>query len=110
MHLIQCYFPLYDNDKKRFPHSMYEAECRTLSERFGGLTGYTRAPACGLWEDDEVGAKRDDLIIYEVMAENLDREWWREYRRSRKPLSTGSHYYSRPPNRIALTNTFIGTT
>ena len=81
MHLIQCFLPLYDNEKKKFPHSMYAAECRTLREEFGGLTVYTRSPASGLWEDREDGTMHDDLIIYEVMAENLDREWWRNYRR-----------------------------
>jgi len=81
MHLIQCFLPLYDNEKNKFPQSMYAAECRTLKERFGGLTVYTRSPASGLWEDGEAGATRDDLIIYEVMAENLDRDWWRTYRR-----------------------------
>jgi hypothetical protein len=81
MHLVQCFLPLYDNEKNKFPQSMYEAECRTLKERFGGLTGYTRAPASGLSEDREAGPTRDDLIIYEVMVENLDAEWWRQYRR-----------------------------
>ena len=81
MHLIQCFLPLYDDKNNMFPQSMYEAECQSLSERFGGLTGYTRAPASGVWEDGKAGARRDDFVIYEVMAENLDREWWRHYRR-----------------------------
>jgi hypothetical protein len=65
---------------------MYEAECRTLQERFRGVTGYTRAPASGLWEAREEGARRDDLIIYEVMTDNLDLEWWRQYRRELENL------------------------
>jgi len=81
MHLVQCFLPLYDNEKNKFPQSMYEAVCRTLRDRFGGLTGYTRAPASGLWKDHDAGATHDDLIIYEVMAESLDIEWWRNYRR-----------------------------
>ena len=52
-----------------------------LREQFGGLTAHTRAPVSGLWEDHEDGATRDDLVIYEVMAENLDRDWWGKYRR-----------------------------
>src|SRR4051812_23674867 len=81
MHLIQCFLPLYDNDKNKFPQSMFEAECQMLRERFGGLTAYPRAPASGLWEDGGSRPTYDDLIIYEVMADELDTEWWRDYRR-----------------------------
>jgi hypothetical protein len=81
MHLIQCFLPLYDNEKNTLPQSMYEAECRTLRERFGGLTSYTRAPASGLWDNRGAGATHDDFVIYEVMAQVLDRAWWRNYRR-----------------------------
>jgi hypothetical protein len=81
MHLIQCFLPLYDNEKNQFPQSMYEAECETLRERFGGLTRHIRAPVSGLWEDREAEARHDDLIIYEVMAKDLDRDWWHYYRR-----------------------------
>jgi hypothetical protein len=51
-----------------------------MTERFGGLTAHTRAPAEGLWKDDAASTTRDDIVIYEVMAEELDEAWWREYR------------------------------
>src|SRR5437660_5553893 len=81
MHLIQCFLPLYDNEHKKFPRSMYEAECRTLRERFGGLTAYTQSPASGVWEDDGATVTHDEFVIYEVMVENLDTAWWGHYRR-----------------------------
>ena len=49
--------------------------------RFGGLTAYTRAPAEGLWKEDEDRTSRDEVVIFEVMAEELDRSWWQQYRR-----------------------------
>lgn len=50
-----------------------------LVSRFGGITAYTRAPVHGLWQESEQ-IVRDDLIIYEIMVEKLDEEWWRAYR------------------------------
>ena len=51
-----------------------------LTERFGGLTAYSRAPAQGLWAEDGEPPRRDDIVVYEVMAESLDRSWWRSFR------------------------------
>ena len=44
------------------------------------MTAYSRAPAEGLWVSSDTGVSRDDVIVVEVMAEELDRVWWREYR------------------------------
>ena len=52
-----------------------------LTERFGGLTAYTRAPAQGVWAEDGEAPRRDDIVVYEVMAEALDRSWWRSFRK-----------------------------
>ena len=79
MHLVQILLPVYDNEGRRFPASMY-GEVRTeLTERFGGLTAYSRAPAEGLWQE-ESGTTRDDIVVYEVMTEPLDRSWWSSFR------------------------------
>ena len=53
-----------------------------LTERFGGLTAYTRAPAQGLWAAGDDPPMRDDIIVYEVMVDALDRAWWTAYRRT----------------------------
>jgi hypothetical protein len=52
-----------------------------LTERFGGVTAHTRAPARGLWKGDSGSTSRDDIVIFEVMTEGLDREWWTRFRR-----------------------------
>jgi hypothetical protein len=79
MHLVQLLLPLKDQDGKPFPRSQYRKIRELLTERFGGLTAYTRAPAEGLWDEgDQVAV--DDIVIYEVMVSELDRDWWREYR------------------------------
>lgn len=79
MHLVQLLLPLYDPEGERFPQARYAAVRAELTDRFGGVTAYVRAPAAGLWQEDgEV--HRDDIVIHEVMVEALDRAWWAEYR------------------------------
>ncbi len=79
MHLVQLLLPLKARDGKPFPRSSFRKIREVLTARFGGLTAYTRAPAEGLWDGgDEVAL--DDIVIYEVMVTELDREWWAEYR------------------------------
>jgi hypothetical protein len=81
MYMVQLFLPLYDNDNKKFIVKRYEAVRKKLTDRFGGLTCYGRAPVEGLWKDDKDDAKRDDLVIYEVITEELDVAWWQTYRR-----------------------------
>ncbi len=83
MHLVQILLPLYDSAGIAFPQPMFRAVREELVQRFGGLTAYTRAPAKGLWkEDDEAPVAKDDIVVYEVMADApLDRAWWSGYRK-----------------------------
>ncbi len=50
MHLVQILLPLADNRGRPFPAAMLGDVRRELTERFGGLTAFTRAPAEGFWE------------------------------------------------------------
>ena len=79
MYLIQLFLPLRDNGGNPFPPTMFGAVRAGLADAFGGVTAYQRAPATGLWEDDSDIVRRDDLVLFEVMAESLDRDWWRRY-------------------------------
>ncbi|HJV66744.1 MAG TPA: hypothetical protein VJ550_13480 [Geomonas sp.] len=80
MHLVQILLPLYDNEGQPFPHDFYLQVRDELSERFGGITTYMRSPARGLWKETGTTTVHDDIVIYEVMTAELDRDWWREYR------------------------------
>ena len=84
MHLIQILLPLYDNNRQALPRELFDRVAGELTERFGGLTAYTRAPAEGLWKEREASESttHDLIVIYEVMAESLDEGWWGGYRRS----------------------------
>jgi hypothetical protein len=80
MHLIQILLPLYDNEGKPFGQDQFLRVRDDLSERFGGITTYMRSPARGLWKETRDTTVHDDIVIYEVMTAELDREWWGRYR------------------------------
>jgi hypothetical protein len=79
MHLVQLLLPLFDNAGEHFPQAPYRQVRAELTERFGGLTAFTRAPAEGLWTDGGE-TSHDEIVVFEVMAERLDRAWWAAYR------------------------------
>lgn len=81
MRLIQILLPVRDNEGVALERALHDAVRRELTDAFGGVTAYQRAPASGLW-DEGSEVVRDDIVIYEVMAESLDDRWWREYRAS----------------------------
>src|SRR6185436_14131610 len=69
MHLVQLLLPLMDQDGKPFPRSQYRKIREVLTERFGGLTAYTRAPAEGLWDEgDQVWFVDHDVIEPDLVA------------------------------------------
>jgi hypothetical protein len=79
MFLVELLLPLYDNEGRRFGAGEFDRVRDELAEQFGGVTAFRRAPAEGVWkEGGEVS--RDRVVIFEVMADALDRAWWREYR------------------------------
>jgi hypothetical protein len=78
-HLVQILLPVHDNEGHQFPTNHYNEVRVKLTDMFGGLTAYTRAPAEGSWNSGST-VKRDDIIVVEVMTEVLDRAWWRKYK------------------------------
>ena len=81
MHLVQILLPIHDNAQKPFPVDEYGHIRKELTERFGGLTVYTRAPAEGMWKLNEHHTSEEDIVVFEVMASELDADWWGNYRR-----------------------------
>jgi hypothetical protein len=80
MYLIEIFLPLADNSGSRFAPACFDEVRKTLTEKFGGLTAFTRAPAEGT--ETRGGHQRsDELIVFEVMTEPLDEAWWTDYRK-----------------------------
>jgi hypothetical protein len=80
MHLVQILLPIHDNAQQAFPREEYRRVRTELTDQFGGLTVYTRAPAQGMWKANENHTSEEDIVVFEVMASELDPAWWRAYR------------------------------
>jgi hypothetical protein len=81
--LVQIFLPLQDNRGKPIAERHFKGLAEELSERFGGLTAYIRAPATGLWKKQQNARMlRDEIVIYEVIIGRLDRRWWRQKRQA----------------------------
>ena len=76
---VEIFVPLVRGDGEPVDKRYLADLERELTERFGGVTAFTRAPARGRWSDGG-RVETDDVVIYEVMAQALDRPWWRELR------------------------------
>ena len=81
MHLVQILLPLFDNDGEAFGEELYSKIRSELTERFGGLTAFTSAPAQGLWKS-EGKTTHDEIVVFEVMTTNIDVGWWSGYRQA----------------------------
>ena len=79
MYLIQFLLPLRDNEQRPFPRADFERVRSELTERFGGVTAFLQSPASGAWKD-EGETTHDEVVLFEVMADALDRAWWKGYR------------------------------
>jgi hypothetical protein len=77
--LIQLLLPLHNNRKQKLPSAHFETVRQKLMDQFGGVTAFLRSPAMGLWKEAE-GVNRDEVVMFEVLADDLDEEWWRAYR------------------------------
>ena len=84
---IRLLLPLYDNEGQTFARAEFAfaraefARVREeLTEKFGGVTAYSRSPAEGVWKDEEGGVSRDSVVAFEVLADDLERDWWVAYR------------------------------
>jgi hypothetical protein len=80
VYLIEILLPLYDNDGRPIDRVTFGEVRRELVERFGGVTAHIQAPAQGAWEDQAGHVQRDDVVIFEVMIDAIDRGWWTTWR------------------------------
>lgn len=79
MHLVQILLPTADASGSPFSPELFASLREELTHRFGGMTFYRSAPAEGLWLGD-AGVERDAIVTAEVMVDDVDREWWADFR------------------------------
>jgi hypothetical protein len=76
---IEIFLPLRAPDGSAFPKTAFSRLEDELVARFGGVTAFTRAPARGQWRDGGQ-VERDEIVVFEVMADALDSGWWSDLR------------------------------
>ena len=69
MHLIQILLPSRDAKGRGFPEAKYDVVAAELTDRYGGITAYTRTPAEGRWKPGSEAASLEDVVVFEVMVE-----------------------------------------
>ncbi|OBQ74049.1 MULTISPECIES: hypothetical protein [unclassified Mesorhizobium] len=79
MHLVQILLPCSDNDGQPFAQEDFDRVKEELASRFEGVTAYLQAPADGLWKKG-AESNADKIVIFEVMANEVDLIDWRERR------------------------------
>ncbi len=75
MHLVQLLLPLKAGHEAAIARTRDE-----LMDTWAGVTAYVRSPARGAWISPSGHAEHDDVVMVEVLAPVLDRDWWRRYR------------------------------
>lgn len=81
MHLIELFLPLYDSQGNRFPEKIFADLKNELTEKFGGLTIHSKAPATGLWKPANDKPIKDTIVIYEIMTDNIDEDDWQRWKK-----------------------------
>jgi len=98
MYLIQLLLPLHDR-KKAFPKDYFDGVRETLTERFGGVTAFLRSPAVGLWKDEDIEVSRDEVVMYEVISDELDRVGGKRTEKNcRRALARRNSWFGRQPS------------
>ena len=78
--LIQILLPTTHQGGSPVPAEEFARVRVELTEKFGGVTAYSRSPATGLWKRTEDEIERDQVIMIEVVVQEFDPRWWEQYR------------------------------
>ena len=78
--LVQLLLPVYDSSGERLPNALFARVMDELTDRHGGVTAYLRSPAEGSWVEGSGAVEKDEVVMFEVMVDHLDRDWWSRYR------------------------------
>ena len=77
MHLVELFLPIQNSDGAPISQEEFARLRSLLVETHGGMTEFSRTPARGLWKASPSEATEvDNIVVFEVMVEKLDRSWW----------------------------------
>jgi hypothetical protein len=78
-YLVQILLPRETGHGKPIGQRWFEGLLTELTGKFGGATSFMRAPGLGLWRNGDE-TQRDNIAVIEVMAGQLDLEYWKRLR------------------------------
>ena len=67
-------------DGTLIPQSVFDDVAHEVTEKFGGVTSYLRAPADGRWQSGS-STELDQIVVVEVMTEEIDAHYWSTLRK-----------------------------
>lgn len=80
MNLVEIFVPCRYPDGRDIPGEFFTRLTAQLTEKFNGTTAFLRSPAEGAWVNEQGHCDHDEIVIFEVLVEDLDRDWWSEFR------------------------------
>jgi len=78
-YLVEILLPRETGHGRPIGEDWFDGFLKDLTEKFGGATSFLRTPGQGLWQSGGA-TEKDGIAIVEVMAEHLDRAFWRSLR------------------------------
>lgn len=82
--LIQIFLPATSTKSKSYPQDLYDQLLQKLTTKFKGATSYQKSSVTGFWKNDEGKKEKDELIIFEVMSDEFDVDFWERYKEELK--------------------------
>jgi hypothetical protein len=78
-HLVQILLPKETGCGQPVSEKWFNAFLKELTDKFGGVTSFLRAPGQGLWQSGGA-TEKDRIAVVEVMVERIDPAFWRSLR------------------------------
>ena len=78
-HLVQILLPKEAGSGQPIAEDWFDSFLKELTDEFGGVTSFLRAPGQGLWQSGS-GTEEDSIAVVEVMVDRLDSAFWRSLR------------------------------
>ena len=79
-YLVQILVPKVTGQGDPVSQKWFDALLKELTEDFGGVTSFLRAPGVGLWRDGGE-TERDIIAVVEVMTDELAQGYWSSLRK-----------------------------
>ena len=79
-HLVQILLPTRMGNGQPVTQARFEELLQELTNKFGGVTSFVRAPGQGLWNSGG-DVERDNIAVIEVMTDEIDPPFWEAFRR-----------------------------